>query len=203
MNNDNLLFANGETPKWTIPCYKLDEEMESMFPEMREIEGFEGYFITKNGEVYSNKKYNELHKMVLKEDKDGYLEVGLYKNKKRYFRRVHRLVGITFLENKNHLPQINHKDGNKKNNSIENLEWCTCSNNLLHSFRELKRKPSITTNKRLILENKTTQEELFFNSIKDCAYYLSMSSEHLGRLISGSRDISKSRKLSNYNIKLI
>jgi hypothetical protein len=103
-----------------------------MFPEIIELKDFKGYFIDKLGNVYSNHKYNTITKMVLKKDKDGYYEVGLYKNNKRYWRRVHRLVGQTFIPNLKNLPQINHKDGVKTNNKVENLDWCSCLDNIIH-----------------------------------------------------------------------
>lgn len=64
----------------------------------------------------------------------GYKMIFLYKNgnKKRY--SLHRLIAIAFIENKNNKPYINHKDGNKLNNSIENLEWCTCRENTMHAL---------------------------------------------------------------------
>jgi predicted O-linked N-acetylglucosamine transferase (SPINDLY family) len=184
-----------------IPCFNLIY-MESMIPEdLKEIPGFPGYYINSNGEVYSNRHHNNLAKMVLKEDKDGYLEVGLYKNGKRYFRRVHRLVLEAFALNPNKLTQVNHKDGNKKNNNINNLEWCTCQDNLLHSFRVLHRAPSITTNRKVSLENKDTKEIRKFISVKECAKFLGMSYEHLLKLLNGTKDITKSRKLRSYNIE--
>lgn len=176
--------------------------MESMIPEgLREIPGFPGYYISNIGEVYSTRHCSSLTKMVLKEDKDGYLEVGLYKNKKRYFRRVHRLVLEAFSDNPNKLSQVNHKDGNTKNNNISNLEWCSCQDNLLHSFRVLHRTPSITTNKKVLLKDKTTGKIHKFFSIKECAKFLGMSYEHLGKILNGTKDVNKSRKLRPYNIE--
>lgn len=176
--------------------------MESMISPIKD---FDGYFVDRNGLIYSNKKNGgyerDITPLKLKEDNDGYLEVGIYKNGKRYFRRVHRLVAQTFIPNPNHLPQINHKDGNIKNNCVENLEWCTCQDNLLHSFRVLNRKPSISVHKPLKLTNKTTNETLYFNTIKDCAYYLHMSHEHLGRILSGMCDINKWRKGKMYKVE--
>lgn len=64
----------------------------------------------------------------------GYMLVDMRKNGKRYMRLVHRLVAETFLPNPNNLPQINHIDGNKSNNTLSNLEWCTCSGNQYHAF---------------------------------------------------------------------
>lgn len=63
-------------------------------------------------------------------DKDGYLTVGL-KDKNM---KVHRLVANEFLPNPNNLPQINHKDGNKENNCVENLEWCNDKYNNNHAL---------------------------------------------------------------------
>ena len=54
----------------------------------------------------------------------GYPQVSLFKNGKLYLMRVHRLVAIAFIPNPTNLPCINHKDENKTNNAVENLEWC-------------------------------------------------------------------------------
>ena len=61
----------------------------------------------------------------------GYLTVSL-KNKKY---SVHRLIAITFIPNPNNYPIINHKDGNKLNNKVENLEWCTYKHNLMEAIK--------------------------------------------------------------------
>lgn len=179
--------------------------MESMIPEIKEIKDFPGYYVSNEGTIYSTRKNGgydcPMTPMALKEDKDGYFEVGLYKQGKRYFRRVHRLVASAFIPNENNLPIINHKDGNKKNNNVSNLEWCTISENTLHSFHVLKREPSITTNKNIKLTNKLTNEILYFASIKQCAYYLNMSYEHLGRLLNGKCDITKWKKGNLYKVE--
>ena len=90
------------------------------------------YAIEQDGRVwsYSAKKY-----MKLKEDKDGYFALSLKNNNGGYSKfGVHRLLMIAFnpIENMENM-QINHKDGNKKNNSLENLEWVTCQENLAHA----------------------------------------------------------------------
>lgn len=181
--------------------------MESVISEdLREIPGFKGYFISKDGKVFSShhsmfRKHFKIHEMVLKEDKDGYLEVGLYKNNKRYFRRVHRLVLEAWATNPNKYTQVNHKDGNVKNNNINNLEWCTLEYNMQHSFHVLHRKPNITTNKRVLLTNKLTGETIKFLSIKECAKYVGMSYVHLGKILNGTYNLSKSRKLKDYLIQ--
>ena len=171
------------------------------------IKNFDGYFIDDLGNVYTTKKNGggktKIRPLRQRTDKDGYKEVGLYYNNKRYFRRVHRLVAEAFISNPNHLPQINHKDGNKENNCVNNLEWVTCQDNLLHSFRVLKRKPSITSAKAIKLTNKITKEVLYFSTEKDCAYYLNMSYEHLNKLLTGKKDIKKWRKGKFFQVEFV
>ena len=65
----------------------------------------------------------------------GYKQVQIMRHGKRYTRYVHRLVAECFISNPNQYREINHKDGNKGNNSAENLEWCDHSSNLLQAYR--------------------------------------------------------------------
>ena len=82
------------------------------------------------------------HKVLSTFDKNrlGYIRVNLYNNgkKKRYF--IHRLVAEAFLPKKQGKDFVNHKDGNKQNNHLDNLEWCNRSENQLHSYYVLKNK---------------------------------------------------------------
>lgn len=59
----------------------------------------------------------------------------LYKENKKYTVLVHRIVAIAFIENPNNLDQVNHIDGNKENNCITNLEWCSQSQNIEHAHK--------------------------------------------------------------------
>lgn len=68
-------------------------------------------------------------------DRCGYREVLFSENGKTNQYRVHRLIAETFIPNPNNLPCVNHKDGDKLNNSVSNLEWCTRSENVLHAYR--------------------------------------------------------------------
>lgn len=65
---------------------------------------------------------------------DGYICVSLIKNGKTKFTGLHRLVANAFIPNPENKPQVNHKDGNKHNNSIDNLEWATIVENIQHAF---------------------------------------------------------------------
>lgn len=106
---------------------------------MRQINEFlpdikDYYFITTNGEVISKARTKPI---VLKPGlkKNGYLQVSLVqKNGKIKYISIHRLVALAFIENPNNLEQVNHKDGDKQNNRISNLEWVSSKNNILHSW---------------------------------------------------------------------
>lgn len=73
--------------------------------------------------------------MVGGTDKCGYQYVVLSENGRSKYHAVHRLIAETFIPNPGNLPCINHKDGNKQNNAVDNLEWCTKSENTRHSYR--------------------------------------------------------------------
>lgn len=67
-------------------------------------------------------------------DEDGYILTKLCKDGIARFKRVHRLVAETFIPNPDNKPQVNHIDGNKQNNNIQNLEWATNAENMRHAF---------------------------------------------------------------------
>lgn len=94
----------------------------------KDIEGYEGYYQVSNwGNVRSLDFRRRGTVSLLRQNKasQGYLIVRLFKNKKWKNCYVHRLVGMAFLENPNCFKEINHKDENKQNNHVDNLEWCT------------------------------------------------------------------------------
>lgn len=66
---------------------------------------------------------------------EGYLQVTLYKNSKPFTVTIHRIVAQNFIPNLNNLRCINHKDCNKKNNKVDNLEWCSYSQNSIHAIK--------------------------------------------------------------------
>lgn len=73
--------------------------------------------------------------MVGSTDRCGYHWVVFSENGRTKSYMVHRLIAQTFIPNPENLPCINHKDGNKQNNAVDNLEWCTKSENTKHSYR--------------------------------------------------------------------
>lgn len=102
------------------------------------VKGFEGlYEVSNYGRVISHHKYAGVENRVMKfkEDKNGYLKVKLCDNGKHKQLFAHRIVAEAFIDNPNNYPMINHKDENKKNNFVENLEWCDSQYNNTYGHR--------------------------------------------------------------------
>lgn len=107
-----------------------------MNEEWKDIQGYEGLYQVSNlGRVKSLERSvvigwgaKRLFKEKILKDsvnnKNGYVYVGLHKNGKTRSARVHRLVALEFLENRDNLPAVNHKNEIKTDNHVENLEWC-------------------------------------------------------------------------------
>lgn len=137
-----------------------------MIEEWRDIEGYEGkYQVSNTGRVKSLQYHrgNSERCLIPKKGKNGYLYVVLSKENKVKTFKIHRLVATYFIQNKENKPYVNHKDGNKENNNVENLEWVTPLENNLHAFYVLgkhpmrgmkydKNKKSIKVNQYIITE---------------------------------------------------
>lgn len=115
-----------------------------MTEEWKPIKGLH-YEVSSLGNIRNSENKNILTNFD--KNRTGYLRVYLYSEgkKKRYF--LHRLVAETFIPNPENKPQVNHKDGNKQNNELSNLEWVTCSENGLHYYRVL-----LNTNYKKVVE---------------------------------------------------
>jgi hypothetical protein len=106
------------------------------------IVNFEGLYIVSNiGDVVSlgNNKFNKKRVLTKFKDQYGYLLVSIYKEKITYRKRVHRLVAESFIENPQKKPTVNHKNGIKDDNRLENLEWATKKEQTIHSYTILHR----------------------------------------------------------------
>ena len=101
--------------------------------EFRDIPGYEGVYEVSNLGRVKNVETGR----ILKPGKitTGYLQVNLCKNGTRRKALIHRLVAYAFLSNPKNLPQVNHKDEDKTNNTVDNLEWCDCQYNINYGTR--------------------------------------------------------------------
>lgn len=96
----------------------------------KDIKDYENLYQGSNLGRVKSIKFGKERILKTFKNKDGYLQVGLWKNNKRKIFLVHRLVAQAFLDNPNNLPEVNHKDENKLNNVVSNLEWCNRTYNV-------------------------------------------------------------------------
>lgn len=175
---------------------------------MKPVKGFDNYLISEFGEVFSVKN-NKFIKPTLM--KIGYLGFTPKRNKLIY---VHRAVAEAFIPNPNNYPQVNHKDGDKTNNNVSNLEWCTSKQNNLHAWKnglnkttDAQRKHASTIHKyipkeksiengkrvgswiKLHVSKKVRCKKCgkIFNSIKEAADSLDLRDSTLSRYLNGTR----------------
>lgn len=113
---------------------------------MKQIPGLNGqYSITRDGRVYSHKSKKFLSPT---DNGSGYLGLILCVDGKPFHEYIHRLVAETYIPNPQNLPEINHKDENKANNTVENLEWCTSAYN--KNFGNRAKKYSVSRGKPVV-----------------------------------------------------
>jgi len=151
----------------------------------RDIKNYEGIYevsnlgriksISRNGTIKENR--------ILKPNKVmGYSQVGLQKYGTRKYKKIHRLVAEAFIPNPENKKEVNHKDGNKTNNCVDNLEWVTTSENQLHSYYELKN--NIKSVIQLSLNNEIIKE---WESIAKVEQELKISNADICKCCKGKR----------------
>lgn len=164
-----------------------------MATQKKRIKDFENYYIYSDGRVQN---CNTNHFLKYTSDKRGYLKVRLYKDKHQYTFLVHRLVALAFLPNPNNYPQVNHKDENKHNNDISNLEWCTVKYNANYGTRNERIREKLKQNAILpdnrIKVNMYTLDGIFvrqFNSLKEAKIFLNkpITEAHISQCCNGIR----------------
>ena len=143
-------------------CFCYFYSMSIKIEIWKPVVGYEGlYEVSSFGRVRSSNYQNK--NKILKYDfvRSGYLRVTLCKNGKTKHYLVHRLVAIAFLSNPENLPQVNHRDEDKQNNHVDNLEWCSAKYNTNYGTRTQKTSKSVlqfTKTGELIAEYPSTHE---------------------------------------------
>jgi len=147
---------------------------------MKTIPGYPNYSISIEGIVYNTKKNKQL-KPVL--SNVGYLKVTLCNNGTRRDFSLHRLIGIAYIENPNNYPMINHKNGIKSDNRLDNLEWCSASQNIQHAFdmglkKQTHRQGKIASeiHSKPVID---LQTGIFYSSVREAAKLLGMNKNTL------------------------
>lgn len=138
---------------------------------------YAGYQVSNKGRVRSLKRNKML---TLRVTTKGYLQVHLRVDGKDITPKVHRLVANAFIDNPNNLPQINHINGDKTDNRVSNLEWCTNGQNLKHSYEVLGRK---TVGKEVICVEKNET----YSSSKEASCRLGIDDSAITKCCKGKR----------------
>lgn len=159
------------------------------------VNGYEDYLINSKGEVYSIKNNIYLHTYL---STSGYKDVMLYRDGigKRF--TVHRLIAKHFIGNPQKLRAVNHLDGNKLNNHIDNLEWCSHSMNSKHAWssglmentRKVNSIPKSASLNAMWNKNKIKVKHLetgiIFNSITEASEYLKVDLSKMAKMLKGT-----------------
>lgn len=176
-----------------LTTFRNKESCEFIADEVwKPIFGYETYQISNYGRVKN--KFGMIKTMV--NVLSGYSEVSLTKNNKRHTIRLHRLVAHAFCEGYSEEKCcVNHIDGNIQNNKASNLEWCSYSENLIHSYDELNRVHKGGMPLSYIIEYKGKYQ---FKTISSFARFVDKSPTQVKRWIEESPKEHEIRKIPKY-----
>jgi hypothetical protein len=119
-------------------CYLCDTDNRFKFEQWKNIIGYEGIYSISNLGRVKSANYNGTNTQRIMKSRVGmvgYVIINFHKNLKRKTKTIHRLLAIHFIPNPENKKEVNHIDGDKSNCNIENLEWCTRSENKIHAHK--------------------------------------------------------------------
>ena len=114
------------------------------------VQGYDGLYEVSNYGNVKSLKFGKEKILKPRDNNRGYLCVRLYKDGKWKDNKVHRLVVSVFVPNPDNLPEVNHKDEDKTNNNVDNLEWCTHEYNINHGTHNQRMAETLTNGKKSI-----------------------------------------------------
>lgn len=156
MKNIELLYSASDAPK-EKPDKNITKSMtiEEKVKFVREKVVGKYYTIRSDGKVLTTRRQGSPGGFIKTwHDPDGYEYVRFFSEGKGKIMRVHRLLAEAFIPNPKSLPQVNHIDGNPRNNSLDNLEWCTIRENERHAYRIGLRKVTSSSGHKYIYREK-------------------------------------------------
>ena len=166
-----------------------------MREEWRDVKVYEGLYQVSNTGKVKSLNYRRTGKEKILEGVDngyGYLRVELCKEGNREQPLVHVLVATAFLPNPDNLPEVNHKDEDKTNNCVENLEWCSKSYNINYGTGNKKRAEKMTNNPKLSKSilgiNKISGLIVDFPSIMEASRQTGINKGHICECCNGKRN---------------
>lgn len=157
--------------------------------EWKPIKDFENYYINRNGEIKSTRAFKGTKVIILKGslNNKGYKTITMIKNGKVYNKTIHRLLMETFIPNPHNYKCINHKDGNKLNNSLDNLEWCDYGHNEKEAYRLKLKEPRLKPRKIKQLDKHSGELIRIWNSSYSPYYELGYSASNINMCCNGKR----------------
>ncbi len=166
----------------------------------KDIKDYEGkYQVSNIGNIRSLEYHNakgikRIGLLRQAKDKKGYLRCALSKCSRLSTFKVHRLVATAFIPNPNNLPQINHIDGDKSNNKVNNLEWCDNSYNQKHAYSTGLNPTHAAHRTSVVLTHIHTGEILYFDQINKATAFLGRGRSHFLYLIKKGINICNNYK---------
>lgn len=178
----------------------MEEDEEDEEEVWKDIDGFTiQYQISSLGRV---RRVTELGFVFLKPNNcNRYTAIGLFKNGKQRQYKIHRLVALSFIPNPENKSQVNHINGDKLNNSISNLEWCTSKENIRHSwdnglrfFTDKQKKLSSEMCKKRLGINSPCSKRIVsecgnydFASQREACIFFKVSESHMSNMLNGKK----------------
>lgn len=166
--------------------------LERKICDLPGYEAYRNYAVRSNGEIVNTDTGLVLAQRICKST--GYKMVNLWSNNKRRSCCVHRLLALAFIDNPTLERDVNHKDGNKTNNRLDNLEWVSHRENTLHAINIGLFSPSFTkrtyNRKRIVCCNDNKQ----FDSVRSAAEFYGVTAANISAVLKGKRQTAGGRR---------